>query len=100
MGYKLESKVMDDSYAPSFIGGDTGRVVIGGDGKCEIWDVQTRSAVHVITDIKRSVNCTFSTGDILAVGSYGKVLSLYDINTWGVIYSKTYEMIPSSLHLT
>merc|ERR1711951_12384 len=99
--FKLESKVMKDSYAPCFIGGGSKRIVIGGSRDFEIWDIETRSSLHHITDIGgNDVFCTFSVGNILAVGSGDNMLRLYDTTTWNVIYSKKYEMMPQSLHLT
>merc|ERR1712173_282822 len=56
--YKLESKVMEDSLAPCFIGGGSDCVVIGGFKKFESWDVNTRSLLQHITDIGDCVNCT------------------------------------------
>ena len=46
------------------------------------------------------MTCTVSVGDIVAVGSYDKVLRLYDAKTWNMIYSKKYGLTPYSLHLT
>merc|ERR1711879_659059 len=94
--FKVESKVMESSYAPCFIGGGSELIAIGGYKQMEIWDVASRSSVQHITDIGSGVNCTFSVGNILAVGSDDSMPRLYDVSTWNVIYSKEYEMNPMS----
>merc|ERR1711879_40739 len=96
---KVESKVLKRSYAHCFIGGGSEVIAICGNQEMEIWDVASRSSVQHIT-IGSPVNCTFSVGNMLAVGSYDNMLRLYDVTTWNMIYSKKYEMEPQSLHLT
>merc|ERR1711879_266506 len=98
--FKMQSKVLEKSYAPCFIGGASELIAIGGESQMEIWGVFSRSSVHHITGIGSYVNCTFSVGNMLAVGGYDNMLRLYDVTTWNVIYSKKYEMRPDSLHLT
>jgi len=98
--FKLESKSLGSTYSPCFIGGGSERVVIGGNPKFEVWDINTRSSLQIVSGLGSYVNCTVSVGNIVAVGTGDKVLSLYDATTWNVIYSKKYEMEPFSLHLT
>jgi len=99
--FKLISKELSKTYNSTFIEGDSLRVVIGGNpSKCEIWDVETRSHIRVISDIGHDVLCVASVNNVLAVGTWDKVLQLYDANSWEKIYSKKYGMNPLSLQLT
>merc|ERR1712154_468332 len=98
--FKVESEVMNGSYAPCFIGGGSERVVIGGDKEFEVWDIKTRSSVQHITGHQDRVNCTVSVGNVLAIGTDDSMLSLYDVTSWKVVYSKRYAVSPFSLHLT
>merc|ERR1712062_297099 len=98
--FKIESKVMSNSCSSCFIGGGSERVVIGGRSEFEVWDINTRTVVQHITGLGDDVNCMVSVGNILAVGTENKMLSLYDVSSWKVIYSKKYGMDLYSLHLT
>jgi len=98
--FKLVSEKGVWSFSSTFIEGDAVRVVIGGDRNMEIWDVEFRSPLRVVSDIGHQVQCLCSVNNVLAVSSYDKVLQLYDTNSWNKFYSKKYEMMPQSLQLT
>merc|ERR1711879_252134 len=93
----------------SFINGESAQIVIGGKAQYEIWDIQSRSSVRITKDIctddsadgnATAVWCTCSVGNVLALACEDKVLRLYDVTTWKEIYSKQYELKPTSLRLT
>jgi len=102
--HKLRSKELKWSYTPSFVGNGSDQIVICGDKKCEIWDVQSRESLRVIelfsTGESRARYATCSVNDLLAIACADKVLRLYDVNSWEMIHSEKYELEPMSLHLT
>ena len=53
-----------------------------------------------VIDANGIITCMCSVNNILAVGSGGKELRLFDATSWEMIYSKKYEMQQYSLHLT
>ena len=97
--YKLESATMTYHCAPSFINGGSEYIAIGGKDQCEIWDINTRSSLRVISGIG-SVLASCSVNNILAVGCYDKVLRLYDVKTWDLVHSQNYGVAAYSLDLT
>jgi len=90
--FTLESKALAHTVNPSFIEG--GRVVIGGIGRFEVWDIETKSLLRAITDFPDTAwfNCSFSVNNVLAAGFGDHVLRLYDTSTWNLIYSSPAEM--------
>merc|ERR1712233_234218 len=51
MQHKMVSKVLKETNAPNFVNGASDRIVIGGDGQFEVWDIATRSALRVVTGL-------------------------------------------------
>merc|ERR1712154_319720 len=88
-------------YAPCFVNGGSDTIVIGGKRQFEIWDITTRSAKRVLDGTGgRMMQCACSVNNIMAIGSVDKMLRLFDVRSWDMIYSKKYEVDPVSLHLT
>jgi len=98
--FKVTSSVLKNSFAPRFLTDESGRVVIGGVGKMEIWNFATRYSEKVIDFGSDLVKTIFSVGNVLAVGGNERGLRLYDVRNWEMIYSKKYEMQIQSLQLT
>eukprot|EP01083_Nonionella_stella_P000526 1494_1 len=104
--YKLTSEFLTSTYAPTFINGESEMFAIGDspNSHVEIWDVETRKSRKVL-DVSANINtpiyCMHSTNNILAVGSkVDRMVRLYDVRNWKMFYSKTYRMVPFSIHLT
>merc|ERR1712154_175916 len=64
--YKLVSKSLNNTLVPCFINGASDRLMIGGDGKIELWDINTRTALRVIGGFSTGFNnilCSFSVNN-------------------------------------
>eukprot|EP01083_Nonionella_stella_P011622 32994_1 len=108
--YILRTKV------PCFINGEAKCVAVGGHNSLvAIWDIQEKDKLNepfIYSDTNRcakilnlrgqnvAIDCTYSTNNILAVGSQDKMLRLWNVNKWEMFYSKKLNMVPNSLHLT
>merc|ERR1712176_295958 len=85
--YQLKPEKMSNAYSVCFINGESDRVVIGdgGDGKFEIWDIGTRTAIKTITGLGGYCGCMCSVNNILAIGFNQGKLGLYDVRTWELV---------------
>eukprot|EP01084_Bolivina_argentea_P154442 269219_1 len=90
-------KLGNGAYNPCFINGEL--IAIGGETVVEIWDVWKRKLVKSIRCNGYS-QCTTSTNNILAVCTGDGRLTLYDVRNWEIFYTKKFNWVPSSLHLT
>ena len=100
--HKLSSKVMEKTFCPCFINGDTDYVGIGGyyTNDVEIWDVKKKEAFKVLL-VGENVCCMTSTNNILAVAATQGDLQLWDVKKWEKFFSFKFEGLPpTSLHLT
>jgi len=98
--YELESKILENSFTPCFIGGGSQLIAVGGGVQFEIWDLNQREAINAVEFDGYNVGCMCSTGNILAMGSADKNVRLYDTRSWELLLTKHCDMIPKSLHLT
>ena len=98
---KVASKVLGWSQAPCFINCGAEYVAVGGNSGqgVEIWDIEKNTAARVL-EIDDGITCTFSTNNILAVGSQSKALQLWDVRNWTMFQSFKYSMTPKVITLT
>merc|ERR1712087_278749 len=99
---KLTSKVLTWTSAPCFINGDAEYVAVGGSvGQgVEIWDIEKNEAAQVLEIDHSFISCTFSTNNILAVGSGSKALQLWDVRDWTMFKSFKFALFPRAITLT
>merc|ERR1712087_507550 len=104
---KLTSKVLTNTSAPCFINGNAEYVAVGGGrGECvEIWDIEKNTAARVLKIDDNWIECTFSTNNILAVGSNSmraglNALQLWDARDWTMLKSFKYGVLPKAITLT
>merc|ERR1712087_459969 len=94
---KITSDVLDFTWCPCFINGDTEFAAVGGKFKIEIWDIKNKKSAKVLNG---RGDCLASTNNILAVGRQG-VLQLWDVRIWEMFHSSDFQSLdPKSLHLT
>ena len=102
MQRKLTSDVLTYTRAPCFINGEVEYVAVGGDrGQgVEIWDIETNAAARVLEIDTGYITSTFSTNNILAIGSNNGALQLWDVRNWSMFQSFKYSMKPRAITLT
>ncbi|MCP4989293.1 MAG: WD40 repeat domain-containing protein [Colwellia sp.] len=100
--HKLTSDVLYGTYVPCFINGRNNLVAVGDSmGMIEIWDVWEKEVVTTLSiNAHHYIIALSSTNNVLAVFANDKKLRLYDVRNWECFYTKEYDFLPSSLHLT
>ena len=99
---KLASGVLTWTEGSCFINGDAVYVAVGG-GRgqgVEIWDIEKNVSARVLKIDDNYITCTFSTNNILAVGSNSGALQLWDVQNWTMFQSFKYAMRPRGITLT
>ena len=66
----------------------------------EIWDIKTRKPIKRLTDNYGGIQCSASTNNILAFGTWNREFQLFDVRNWESIHSQKLALRPWSMHLT